>query len=66
MDNVGDDINVNETSAFVNNDKEPADSSVVTSNSEITLMEENISSYCEPFGKAVLPSEDEDQVKKKL
>ena len=31
------------------------DSSVATSSSEITLMEENISAYCEPFGTAVLP-----------
>jgi hypothetical protein len=31
------------------------DSSAGDSSSEITLMEENISAYCEPFGTAVLP-----------
>lgn len=33
-----------------------ADSSVTTSGSEQTLLEESISAYCEPFGKAVLGS----------
>ena len=37
----------------------PADnskqSSVANSSSEMTLMEESISSYCEPFGKALIP-----------
>lgn len=37
------------------------DSSVATSSSEITLIEENISGYCEPFGKAVLPQDTEEQ-----
>jgi hypothetical protein len=32
------------------------DSSVTTSGSEQTLLEENMSAYCEPFGKAVLGS----------
>ena len=32
------------------------DSSVTTSGSEQTLMEENMSGYCEPFGKAILGS----------
>ena len=36
-------------------------SSVVTSSSEMTLMEENISSYCEPFGKAEMPGEQQHQ-----
>ena len=27
-----------------------------TSGSEVTLMEESISAYCEPFGKALLPT----------
>ena len=27
-----------------------------TSGSEVTLMEESISAYCEPFGKALLPA----------
>ena len=33
-----------------------ADSSITTSGSEQTLLEENISGYCEPFGTAVLGS----------
>ena len=39
------------------NHKHPmADSSITTSGSEQTLMEENISGYCEPFGTAILGS----------
>lgn len=44
----------------LNGDSDPKDAvtpneSVATSSSEMTLMEENISGYCEPFGKAVVP-----------
>lgn len=38
------------------------DSSVPTSSSEITLIEENISAYCEPFGKALPPPESVESV----
>ena len=43
-----------------------ANGSIATSSSETTLLEENISGYCEPFGKAVMPSEEELEKMKKL
>ena len=38
------------------------DASVATSGSEATLIEENISGYCEPFGKALAPKAEAEDV----